>query len=63
MVELFLWMSMILNPQVHCYCLAYDYNEVDYDIFIEALHAVFVESQYEDHYKKMMGEWLSVRYE
>ena len=36
--------------------LAYDYNEVDYDMFIEALHAVFTESQYEDHYKKMMGE-------
>ena len=52
MVELFLWMSMILNPQVHCYCLAYDYNDVDYDIFIEALHAVFAECQYEDYYKK-----------
>lgn len=36
--------------------LIYDYNEFDYDIFIEALHAVFTESQYEEHYKKMMGE-------
>ena len=36
--------------------LIYDYKEFDYDVFLEAFHLVFTENNYEEHYKKMMGE-------
>ena len=35
--------------------LIYDYGEFDCDAFKEAFRLVFVETDYEDHYKKMMG--------
>lgn len=36
--------------------LIYDFKEFDYDVFREAFRLVFRENNYEEHYKKMMGE-------
>lgn len=33
----------------------YDFKEFDYNIFHEALRLLFIETQYEEHYKKMMS--------
>jgi wobble nucleotide-excising tRNase len=32
----------------------FDYKEFDYDIFKEAFRLLFLESGYEEHYKRMM---------
>lgn len=47
--------NRFINAESHLRpTLIYDYKEFDYDLFREAFHLVFSESDYEGHYLKMM---------